>query len=170
MGLDSTPCLFITKKDNAFHPILDLCGLNRYLKVLPFHVLTTTEVISMIRPGYWFTSIDLEKGYFHVPIVAYHPRFLHFASQGHHYQVRVLPFSLSLSSRVFSQFVAAALEPVQANGVRVVTYLDDTHSLGHYSIFSGTSQITVDASCSNWTHTPHQCAGVTDRPSLKYKD
>lgn len=74
----------------------------------------------MTRPGYWFTSIDLEKGYFYVPIAAYHPRFLLFAFQGHHYQVRVLPFSLSLSSRVFSQFVAAALEPVQADGVRVL--------------------------------------------------
>lgn len=75
----------VTKKDDRFRLILDLHGMNRYLKILPFHMPTMTEVRSVIRPGDWFTAIDLEDTYFHVPIVAHHQPFLRFAIQGHHY-------------------------------------------------------------------------------------
>lgn len=66
-----------------FRPILDLRGLQIpvqaselpswtciYLKVLPFHMLTTIGVISIIWPGDWFTSIDLENVSVHVAIAS----------------------------------------------------------------------------------------------------
>ncbi|KAK7907526.1 hypothetical protein WMY93_016138 [Mugilogobius chulae] len=76
-------------------------------------------------PGEWFTSIDLRDAYFHVPIAPSHQRFLRFAFQGKHFQFRVLPFGLSLSPRVFTRVVAAALSPLQAQGVKILRYLDD---------------------------------------------
>lgn len=42
--------------------------LNIYLKVIPFHMLITREVLQAILPGNCFTSIDLTEAYFHVPI------------------------------------------------------------------------------------------------------
>ena len=115
----------VSKKDGGLRPILDLRGLNRYLKVLPFHMLTTGVVQRVVCPGEWFTTIDLKDAYFHVPIAAHHQPFLRFAFQGHHYQFRVLPFGLSLSPRVFTRCVAAALAPLQAGGMKVLPYLDD---------------------------------------------
>lgn len=115
----------VSKKDGGLRPILDLRGLNRYLKVLPFHMLTTAVVQRVVCPGEWFTTIDLKDAYFHVPIAAHHQPFLRFAFQGHHYQFRVLPFGLSLSPRVFTRCVAAALAPLQAGGMKVLPYLDD---------------------------------------------
>lgn len=115
----------VPKKTGDLRPVLDLRGLNKFLKVLPFRMLRTTEVLHTVSEGEWFTSIDLKDAYFHVPIASAHRRFLRFAFQGRHYQFRVLPFGLSLSPRVFTRFVAAALAPLQAQGLKILPYLDD---------------------------------------------
>ncbi|XP_035991606.1 uncharacterized protein LOC118562836 [Fundulus heteroclitus] len=115
----------VAKKTGGFHPILDLRGLNQYLKVLPFHMLTTAEILQTVVAGDWFKSGDLTDAYFHVPIAAEHRRFLRFAYQGRHWQFRMLPFGLSLSLRVFTRCVKAALSPLRASGVRILPYLDD---------------------------------------------
>lgn len=115
----------VPKKTGDLRPVLDLRGLNVFLKVLPFRMLRVKDVLQVISPGDWFTSIDLKDAYFHVPIAPPHWRFLRFAYQGKHYQFRVLPFGLSLSPRVFSRCVAAALSPLQARGLCILPYLDD---------------------------------------------
>ena len=115
----------IKKKTGGFRPILDLRGLNRYLKVMPFHMLTTKDILQSVAPGEWFTSVDLKDAYFHVPIAHQHRRFLRFSYRGKQWQFRVLPFGLSLSPRVFTRCVAAALAPLQAQGIRILPYLDD---------------------------------------------
>ncbi len=81
----------VPKKDGGLRPILDLRQLNRFIKVLPFKMLTTAQILESIEPGEWFASIDLKDAYFHVPIC-----------QDRVYQFRVLPFGLSLSPRVFT--------------------------------------------------------------------
>ncbi|CAL9683630.1 unnamed protein product [Knipowitschia caucasica] len=88
-------------------------------------MLRVRQVLQAVSPGDWFTSIDLKDAYFHVPIAPQHCRFLRFAFQGRHFQFRVLPFGLSLSPRVFTRCVAAALSPLQARGLRILPYLDD---------------------------------------------
>ena len=115
----------VTKKVGGFRPVLDLRGLNRFLKVLPFHMLTTADTLRVVTQGEGFATVDLRDAYFHLPIASHHRRFLRFAFQGQHYQFRVLPFGLSLSPRVFTRVVAAALAPLQAQGVKVLPCLDD---------------------------------------------
>jgi len=56
---------------------------------------------------------------------AYHRQFLRFAFRGRHFQFMVLPFRLSLSPRVFTRCVAAALLPLQSQGMKILPYLDD---------------------------------------------
>ncbi|XP_074544637.1 uncharacterized protein LOC141804210 [Halichoeres trimaculatus] len=116
---------FLVAKPTGFRPILDLRALNSFLKVMPFHMLTTADVLHTVAQGDWFTSIDLKDAYFHIPIAWAHRRFLRFAYRGCHWQFRVLPFGLSLSPRVFTRCMAAALAPLQARGLKVLPYLDD---------------------------------------------
>lgn len=78
---------------------------------MPFYMLSTAKVLRAVAKGEWFTSIDLKDAYFHVPVIPHHREFFRFALQGCHFQFRVLPFSLSLSPRVFTRCVAAALSP-----------------------------------------------------------
>ena len=115
----------VKKKDGGFRPVLDLRGLNKFLKILSFHMLSTAEVLRAVAREEWFTSVDLKNAYFHVPIVPHHRQFLRFAFQGRHFQFRVLPFRLSLSPRVFTRCVAAALLPLQSQGMKILPYLDD---------------------------------------------
>lgn len=115
----------VQKKNGGYRPILDLRNLNRCLKVLPFRMLTTADVLRTVAQGEWFTSVDLKDAYFHVPIAPQHRRFLRFAYRGRHWQFRVLPFGLSLSPRVFTRCMKAALAPLQSRGLKVLPYLDD---------------------------------------------
>ena len=48
----------VDKKDNRFQPILDLRGLNTFLKVLPFHMLTSADSLRVVARGEWFTTIE----------------------------------------------------------------------------------------------------------------
>ena len=115
----------VPKKDGGLRPILDLRPLNSHLRVRTFHMLRTVTVLQGIRPGDWFTTIDLKDAYFHVPIAPHHRQFLRFAFEGRAYQFCVLPFGISLAPRVFTRCVAAALAPLQAQGLRIFPYLDD---------------------------------------------
>ncbi|KAL2082588.1 hypothetical protein ACEWY4_022406 [Coilia grayii] len=112
----------VPKKDGGTRPILDLRSLNCHLKVLRFHMLRT---VHHIQAGDWFTAIDLEDAYFHVPIAPHHRQFLRFAFEGRAYEFRVLPFGIALAPCVFTRCVAAALAPLQVQGLRILPYLDD---------------------------------------------
>ncbi len=73
----------------------------------------------------WFAAIDLKDAYFHVSILPRHRPFLRFAFEGRAYQYKALPFGLSLSPRVFTKVVEAALVPLREAGIRILNYLDD---------------------------------------------
>ncbi|XP_028302785.1 uncharacterized protein LOC114463411 [Gouania willdenowi] len=115
----------VPKKEGRFRPILDLRGLNRFLKVLPFHMLRVADVLRTVSAGDWLVMVDLKDAYFHVPIAPHHRPFLRFMFMDKVYQFRVLPFGLSLAPRIFTRCVAAALSPLQASGVSILPYLDD---------------------------------------------
>ena len=88
-------------------------------------MLTTPSLLSEIREGTWFTSVDPKDAFFHVSIYPLHRMFLRFNLEGQVYQYTVLPFGMSLSPRVFTKVTQAAVAPLRARGVRLDTYLDD---------------------------------------------
>ena len=93
--------------------------------VLPFHMLKRAEVLQAVAWQSWFTSIDLNDAYFHLPIAPHHRPYLRFAFEGRAYQYRVLPFGLSLAPRIFTRCMRAALAPMQDTGMQILPYLDD---------------------------------------------
>ncbi|XP_053296886.1 uncharacterized protein LOC128456655 [Pleuronectes platessa] len=124
-GFYSRYFLVPKKGGTSLRPIMDLRILNSYLRRYKFRMLTHSTLIRLIRPGDWFTSIDLKDAYFHIPIYPPHRKYLRFAFQDTVYEYLVLPFGLSLSPRVFVKCVDAAIAPLRERGIRVATYLDD---------------------------------------------
>ncbi len=120
-----SPYFIVPKKDGGLRPILDLRVLNRALHKLPFRMLTQRRIFQCVRPFDWFAAIDLKDAYFHVSILPRHRPFLRFAFEGRAYQYKVFPFGLSLSPRVFTKVVEAALVPLREAGIRILNYLDD---------------------------------------------
>ena len=101
----------VLKKTMEFRPILDLRSLNRHIACREFRMLTIKQLLGLVQPGDWFTTIDLNDAYFHVEIAPKHRKYLRFAFQGIAYEYNRLPFGYSLSPRTFSKCVATALQP-----------------------------------------------------------
>ncbi len=133
-----SPYFIVPKKGGGLRPILDLRVLNRALHKLPFKMLTQKRIFGCVRPLDWFAAIDLKDAYFHVSNLPRHRPFLRFAFEGQAYQYKVLPFGLSLSPRVFTKVVEAALVPLREQGVRILNYLDDWLILAGRCLHTGT--------------------------------
>ena len=115
----------IPKRDGGLRPVLDLRGLNRYLRPLWCKMLTAPRVRQAINQGDWFATIDLKDAYFQIPIWRGHWRFLRFQSGDRTYEFMVLPFGISLAPRTFTRCMEAVLGPLRLRGLRVLNYLDD---------------------------------------------
>ena len=115
----------VPKKGGSMRPILDLRRLNLCLAKIPFVMLSARRLFTAIRPGDFFTSVDLKDAFFHVPVVPRHRKYLRFNFRGKVYQYCVLPFGMALSPRTFTVLVETALAPIRQKGVRVFSYLDD---------------------------------------------
>ena len=115
----------VGKKGGGVRPILDLRQLNRFLKKFRFRMLTNVTLLRMMRPGDWYTTLDLKDAYHHVGIYHAHRKFLRFGFRGRVYESLVLPFGLSLSPRVFVKCTQAALMPLRQKGIRIASYIDD---------------------------------------------
>ncbi|XP_041931407.1 LOW QUALITY PROTEIN: uncharacterized protein LOC121695003 [Alosa sapidissima] len=115
----------VPKKGGGLHPILDLRALNRYLRKYRFRMLINDALMRFVRPGDWFTSVDLTDAFLHVPIYPPHRKFLRFAFRGVAYEWLALPFGLALSPRVFIKVTKAAIAPLREKGLRLATFIDD---------------------------------------------
>ncbi|KAI7789533.1 putative NACHT [Triplophysa rosa] len=107
----------VHKKGGGLRPILDLRVLNRHLHKLPFRMVTQKRILASVRSQDWFMAIDLRTrtSCLDPPSTSAVRRF---AYEGRAYQYRVLPFGLSLSPRVFTKVVEAALLPRREGDVR----------------------------------------------------
>ncbi len=115
----------VPKKDGGLRPILDLRRLNHALMRRSFRIIKLKQILSQIRTGDWFCSLDLKDAYFHIQIAPHHRRVLRFAFEGVAYQYTVLPFGLSLAPRTFTKCMDVALSPLRQMGIRILNYLDD---------------------------------------------
>ncbi len=88
-------------------------------------MLTMKTIMSQIRAGDWFVTVDLKDDYFHIQIVQRHRKFLRFAFGGMSYKYKVLPFGLALALRTFTKCMDAALAPLRLQGIRVLNDLND---------------------------------------------
>ncbi len=113
----------LPKKDGGLRPILNLKCLNHALKRRSFRMITLKQILSQIRTGDWFFSLDLKEN----QILSHpdsppphHRRFLRFAFEGVAYQV--LPFGLSLAPCTFTKCMNAALSPLRQMGIHIYIY------------------------------------------------
>lgn len=115
----------VPKKDGGSRPILDLRALNRHIRTYSFKMLTHKQLITSIKPGDWFTKLDLKQAYFHVSIHKHHRQFLRFYFEGRALEFQVLPFGLATAPRLFTKIMDAAISPLRERGMRIFGYIDD---------------------------------------------
>ena len=115
----------VAKEDGGLRPVINLSGLNVYIKKKTFRMASLKDVSQSLRRGDWAATIDLKDAYLHVPIAAQHRRFLQFWWKGSSYQFRRLPFRLSSAPRTFTRLTLPLVTLCRANRVRIIVYLDD---------------------------------------------
>ncbi|KAI2659229.1 Gag-pol polyprotein [Labeo rohita] len=94
----------VPKKDGGLRPILDLRHLNRALMKRPLKMITLRQILSHIRPGDWFFSLDLKDAYFHIQIAPPSQTILEIRLRGsglsiHGPALRLVPGSLPIRGR-----------------------------------------------------------------------
>jgi hypothetical protein len=70
-----------------------------------FRMLTLNMLSHSVRPGSWFTSVDIQDAYFHISILPAHRTLLRFSFQGTAYKYLVVSFGLAHAPRTFSKCV-----------------------------------------------------------------
>ncbi len=120
-----SPYIIVPKKSGGLRPILALRILNWAFHKPPFKMLTQKCIFGCFHPRDRSAAVDRKNLYFRVSIFPRHRSVLRFAFEGRTYKYKVLPFRLSLSPRVFTKVVEAALVPLREQGVRILNYLDD---------------------------------------------
>lgn len=123
-----TPLLVVGKKDGNcrvvanFKPTLN----KRLVAPEPFNVPSCDEIFSSIRPGNrYFSSMDLQKGYWQLQIEPSDRVKTSFQWKGQFYQYKRLPMGFHCSGNLFAKAVNTALSSVSFDISKVLTYLDD---------------------------------------------
>ena len=119
--------LFLVRKKGTdkWRPIIDLKKMNEFVVVPSMKMESLNSIRSVLRPGDFAASIDLQDAYFHIPIHKSRHRLLRFAHRGLVYQFRALPFGLSPAPWIFTQVMNRFREFLVQQGIRIVMYLDD---------------------------------------------
>ena len=118
--------IFTVQKPNGDNRlIIDLSNLNKFIKKCSFRMEDKNVIKSLIRPGDFLVSIDLENAFFSVPLHPSSKRFVNFELDGRRYAFRVLPFGMTSSPRVFSKILKPVMNYLRHSGMRITSYLDD---------------------------------------------
>jgi hypothetical protein len=87
---------------------------------------TLMRVLPLIRPGDWFGSWDVMKGYYNVAVHPDYQKFFCFEFEGQRYMFKCLVMGISIAPFIFSKLMAALIQFARAAGINILFYLDDT--------------------------------------------
>ena len=99
--------------------------LNEFVLCPHFRMLTLKDVKLLLPWGYYTVSLDLQDGYWHVPICPTKRPFLGFHHRGTDYWFRALPFGIDITPRIFTKLITAAVRLISEQGIFILAYLDD---------------------------------------------
>ncbi|XP_078616244.1 uncharacterized protein LOC144884664 [Branchiostoma floridae x Branchiostoma japonicum] len=120
----------VPKKSGGWRPVVNLKPLNQYVLAPHFKMEGLQDLKSLIRPGDWMASLDIQDAYFHIPI---HPSFrklLRFQFQSRLWEFQVCPFGLNCIPRAFTKITKPIIAVIRSQGIRIIIYLDDILILG----------------------------------------
>ena len=115
-----------TRMEKRWRLILDVSGLNKFLRIKHFTMETAEKIRGEVTPNSWATSVDLTDAYHHLPIHPHFQNFLAFEVAGVNYKYVACPFGLSPIPQVFTEVMTCIKIHMRENTNSLVfQYLDD---------------------------------------------
>jgi hypothetical protein len=109
----------------SFRLINDLRPPNAPLPDFKFKYEGLSTLAEMLRPGWWFATLDLLDAYQHIGLTAEASRFVCYEWEGLLIVSRVLPFGLKWAPWIFTKVMRVPLKAWRQQGIFVILYLDD---------------------------------------------
>ena len=120
-----TPISVVPKKDKSYRLIADLRYINKCLQVPKFSYDDLDSVLAQIEPGDFLVTLDIRKGFYHIPIHADFQNYLAFQFNGVCYKWCFLPFGLSVSPYYFNKIIRSIVTHLRQCDINVTVYVDD---------------------------------------------
>ena len=114
------------KEPGKYWLILNLKSLNEHVEYTKFKVDHIEQVLNMIFPGAWLSSVDLTQAFNHIKISSKDYRYLMFTWHGQFYCYTCAPNGLSNCPYMFSKICKPLLGHLRRNLVDILIYIDDT--------------------------------------------
>ena len=125
----SAPIVPIRKKDGALRMCIDYRQLNKVTVPDKFPVPNLLDSLFGLSGTEYFTSLDLVRGYYQIPIDENSKEYTAFSSPKNHWQFKRLSFGLRNAPAAFQREIQAVLHSFPSN--KVVAYLDDILIMGN---------------------------------------
>ena len=106
----------VPKKEGTYRPVIDLSGLNRFVKNFHFQMENISCLKTLLRRGDFMTCIDLKDAYLSVHEHESSQKFLSFQWRNRSYAFQGLPFGLNTAPRIFTKLI----KPIQCSTLAVV--------------------------------------------------
>ena len=115
----------VEKKDGGQRPVINLKGLNHFVKTEHFKMEGLHLLQDLLQPQDWMIKMDLKDAYLQIPIHPDHQHLLTFQWEEKTYMFQCLPFGLSAAPRVFTKLLKPLVGFLRQIDCRLIIYLDD---------------------------------------------
>ena len=93
----------VPKKTSDFRPVINLKPLNQFVQRIHFKMENIQMAMNFVSFGDYMVSLDLEDGYFSVPIFRPPCEYLRLIWRDQRFEFTSLPFGYSLAPRAFTK-------------------------------------------------------------------
>ena len=113
------------KSLGEFRIILDLTDLNLFVQKIHFQMDSLSDIMNLIQPGDYFTSIDISDAYYCIAMHILSMPYLTFIFLNVYYQFTCLPQGLSSAPRIFTKIIRIILTFLRRQNIRIAAWIDD---------------------------------------------
>lgn len=121
----SSRMFVIPKRSGGHRPVFNLRALNQFVVTSHFKMETLQQVVKLIQPNDYLTSIDLSDAFLHILVHQHSRLYLRFRLEGKTFQFRTTTFGLSVVPWLFTRLTKPILTWARSQGIRLAAYLDD---------------------------------------------
>lgn len=120
----ASPIVLVKKKNGATRICVDYQRLNEKIVKNRYLLPLIEDRLDLLQGARVYSTLDLENGFFHVPVEEFRRKYTAFIVPNGHYEFLKMPFGLCTSPAYFQKYVNAVFRDLINKGV-IAIYMDD---------------------------------------------